>query len=79
MPGETRKKRKQREIFQKSEYCQTKVWAECDGGNEVVGCVAQYGHSYPWHGDTEEENKLEIEGFKITWDFMKTHKNSVTK
>ena len=45
----------------------------------MVGCVAQYGHSYPWHGDTEEENKLEIEGFKITWDFMKTHKNSVTK
>ena len=55
------------------------VWGECDGGNEVVGCVAQYGHSYPWHGETEEENRLEIEGFKITWDFMKTHKNSLVK
>ena len=45
----------------------------------MVGCVAQYGHSYPWHGETEEENKLEVEGFKITWDFMKTHKNRLNK
>ena len=70
---------RKRDFLKLQNIAKKKVWAECDRGNEVVGCVAQYGHSYPWHGDTEEENKLEIEGFKITWDFMKTHKNSVTR
>ena len=44
-------------------------WSGCDGGNEVVHCNANYGHDYPFFGQY-------VEGLKIMWNFMKTHKNT---
>jgi len=43
------------------------VWFGCTGEKEVVACTGDYGHDNPFHGRY-------IEGVKIQWDFMKTHK-----
>ena len=46
-------------------------WTGCKNQVEVVHCVGQFGHDYPFKN---EAGGYSIEGNRILWDFMKRHK-----
>ena len=46
------------------------VWSDCVDGKEVVHCNGLYGHDYPFRDD----NPKYIGGFRILWNFMKSHR-----
>ena len=47
------------------------LWSDCLGGKEAVFCHGDYGHSYPFWP------LRSIEGFRIMWDFMKSHRKDI--
>ena len=49
-----------------------KQWRGCNGGADIVHCTGYFGHNYPfWY-----RRHPYIEGTRIMWEFMKTHKRN---
>lgn len=45
-----------------------KIWSDCENGREIVHCNGLYNHDYPF------AEQGYIEGNRIMWEFMKTHR-----
>ena len=50
-----------------------KQWIECRNGKELVHCTGYFSHNYPFFFRTP---KPYIEGTRIMWEFMKSHKRN---
>ena len=48
------------------------LWSGCLGGKEVVFCDGNYGHNYPFFPGLRAK-----EGFRIIWDFVKSHRKDI--
>ena len=51
------------------------IWSSCLNGAEIVHCTGLHGHNYPFGN----EQPPYIEGTRILWNFMKTHKKLPAK
>ena len=49
-----------------------RVRSGCVGGKEIVDCTGAYGHNYPFAG----QQPPYIDGFRIMWDFMRSHRKN---